>query len=175
MIEREVKIRVPDHEALRPLLTAMGATLAGVEHEVNRILDGPDAPLQRGNQVLRVRTAGKNTLTWKGPAASRDPYSHKAREELEVVFADDGAETLLALLARLGFHEVLRYEKRRETWRWQGAVIALDHLAFGDFVEIEGEAGAIQHALHLLHLDGEQIEMRSYAQLQREAQDATHH
>jgi predicted adenylyl cyclase CyaB len=125
--------------------------------------------------VLRVRTADKNTFTWKGPAASQDPYGQKAREELEVVFADDGAETLLALLDRLGFHEVLRYEKRRETWRWQGAVIALDHLAFGDFVEIEGEAGAIQHALRLLHLENEPLEMRSYVQLQREAQGFTHH
>jgi predicted adenylyl cyclase CyaB len=147
----------------------MGAAQAGVEDEVNRILDGQDAPLQRGSQVLRVRTAGTNTLTWKGPAAGQDPYGHKAREELEVVFADDGAETLLALLDRLGFREVLRYEKRRETWRWQGAVIALDHLAFGDFVEIEGEAGAIQHVLRVLHLDGEPLETRSYAELQRAA------
>lgn len=172
MIEREVKIRVPSHEALRPLLEAMGATQAGSEQEINRVLDDQDSSLQRGSQLLRVRSADKNTLTWKGPAAGQDPHGHKAREELEVVFAGDAADTLLALLARLGYVEVLRYFKRRETWRWQGAVIALDHLEFGDFVEIEGEAAAIQHALRLLHLDGEPLETRSYAQLQREAQQA---
>jgi len=172
MIEREVKIRVPSHDVLRPLLQAMGATAVGSEEEINRILDAQDGSLQRRSNVLRVRTADKNTLTWKGPAANQDPYGHKAREELEIIFAEDGADTLLALLARLGFEEVLRYDKRRETWRWQSAEIALDHLSFGDFVEIEGEAGAIQHALRLLHLDQEPLEVRSYAQLQREADQA---
>jgi predicted adenylyl cyclase CyaB len=172
MIEREVKIRVTSHDALRPLLQAMGATPAGSEEEINRILDSQDGSLQRSSQVLRVRTANKNTLTWKGPVAGQDPYGHKAREELEITFADDGADTMLALLARLGFAEVLRYEKHRETWRWQSVEIALDHLNFGDFVEIEGDAGAIQHALRLLRLDQEPLEMRSYAQLQREAQQA---
>lgn len=169
MIEREVKIRVQSLDAVRPLLESLGAARVGREDEVNKILDGPDGALGRRREVLRVRTAGRNTLTWKGPAASQDPYGHKAREELEVAFAADAAETLLTLLARLGFVEVLRYEKQRETWRWQGVAITLDRLAFGEYVEIEGEAGAIQHVLRVLQLDHEPPETRSYAELQRAA------
>jgi adenylate cyclase class 2 len=170
MIEREVKLRVTDHAALRPLLEAMGATRIGGEHETNRILDTADGALQRRHQVLRVRGADKSTITWKGSAAENDAFGHKAREELEVVFDAGGTEELLGLLAKLGFNESVRYVKDRETWRWQSVEIALDHLEFGDFVEIEGEAGVIQDALHRLRLDNEPLESRSYPDLQRLAQ-----
>ncbi|MDB5057362.1 MAG: putative adenylate cyclase [Chloroflexi bacterium] len=167
MIEREVKIRVSDLAALRPRLEAMGATRTGEEHEINHILDTADGSLQRRSEVLRVRRAGKSTFTWKGIAADQDPYGHKAREELEVEIVADGAETLLAILGKLGYNEVIRYTKHRETWRWQSVEIALDRLDFGNFIEIEGEAAIIQDALHRLQLDGEPIEQRSYPELQR--------
>ena len=170
MIEREVKIPVADLGALQPRLESMGAIFAGSEHEVNHILDTPEGTLQRRHQVLRVRTAGKNTVTWKGQSGQEDPHGHKVREELEIPFDADGADTMLALFDRLGFVEVLRYEKQRTTWRWQNATIALDHLDFGDYIEIEGEAGAIQHALRLLGLEGEPLETRSYPELRRQAQ-----
>lgn len=170
MIEREVKIRVPDLDAFRPLLGEMGAVLSGTEHEINRMLDTAEGLLFKRSQILRVRSTGDGVLTWKGPAAEQDPYGHKTREELEVTVAAEGVETLLALFERLGYAEVLRYDKVRESWRWQGTVIALDHLSFGDFVEIEGEASAIQHALQLLHLQDLPLERRSYPALQRLAQ-----
>jgi predicted adenylyl cyclase CyaB len=167
MIEREVKLRVSDHDDIRPLLAAMGATLSGTENETNRILDTADGTLLKRHHVLRVRNADKNTLTWKGSSADQDPYGHKTREELEVVFAEDSIEELLALLAKLGYQESVRYTKKRETWRWQSVEIALDQLEFGSFVEIEGEAGVIQDALHRLQLDHEPYESRSYPELQR--------
>lgn len=170
MIEREVKIHVDDHAPLRPLLKEMGATYAGSEQEINRILDTADGSLYKHSQILRVRSTSDGVLTWKGPVAEQDPQGHKMREELEVPFPLDGVETMLALLARLGYTEVLRYNKLRESWRWQGVVIALDRLDFGDFVEIEGEAGAIERALRLLRLDGHPLESRSYPELQRRAQ-----
>src|SRR5579864_8351173 len=130
MIEREVKIRVPDLAALRPLLQAMGATLAGEEQETNRILDNAEGSLRKNRQILRVRSANQHTLTWKGPALEQQAQGYKIREELEVGIAAEATDTLLTLLARLGFVEVLCYVKRRETWRWQSVVIALDHLEF---------------------------------------------
>jgi adenylate cyclase class 2 len=172
MIEREVKIPVQDLATLRPLLQNMGASYIGTEQEINRMLDTADGALQRSSQVLRVRSADRNTITWKGKAAEHDPHAQKVREELEVIFADDGVETMLALLSKLGFNESLRYSKQRETWRWQGLTIALDHLPFGDYVELEGDAGAIQHALRLLRLDHEPLETRSYPELQRQANQA---
>lgn len=170
MIEREVKIPITDLATLQPRLESMGATFEGSEHEVNHILDTPEGALQRRRQLLRVRTANKNTVTWKGQSDQEDSYGHKVREELEISFDADGADTMLTLFDRLGFAEVLRYEKQRATWRWQSVTIALDHLDFGDYIEIEGEAGAIQHALRLLELEGEPRETRSYPELQRQAQ-----
>jgi predicted adenylyl cyclase CyaB len=167
MIEREVKIRVSDLAPVRQRLETMGATLAGTEHEINRILDTADGALQRRREVLRVRSADKNTLTWKGSAAQKDPYGHKAREELEVEFSRDGTEEQLSIFGKLGYVEVVRYTKHRETWKWQGSEIALDRLEFGDFVEVEGEASVIQDAIHRLQLEQEPREERSYPELQR--------
>jgi adenylate cyclase, class 2 len=167
MIEREVKIRVTDHEAIRPLLQAMGAVRARSEQEINHIFDTADGALRKRGEVLRVRSADTATITWKGPAAQADQQNHKVREELETEIAVDGTESLVAILGRLGFQETVRYRKQRETWHWQGLTIALDELVFGNFVEIEGDAGAIQGAMHLLHLENEPLETRSYPELQR--------
>jgi predicted adenylyl cyclase CyaB len=167
MIEREVKIRVPDLEELRPRLEAMGATYVGVEEEINHILDTAEGALQRNGQILRVRAADKNTLTWKGRPPAEDPYGHKVREELEVPFSSDTTDTMLGIFSRLGFQEALRYTKTRMSWRWQSVVIALDRLDFGSFIEIEGDASAIQHALHLLQIEHLPFETRSYPELQR--------
>ena len=169
MIEREVKIAVPDHALLRSLLLAMGATEQGVEQEINRILDGPDGRLRAAKQVLRVRSADRTILTFKA-ATPDDGSGHKLREELEVAIGSGGDETLLRILARLGYSEVLRYDKRRESWRWRGVVIALDSLAFGHFVEIEGDSADIDVALRLLDLQDCPREGRSYPELQRQAQ-----
>ena len=167
MIEREVKIRVTDHDAVRPLLTAMGAVRDRSEQETNRIFDTPDGTLRKRAEVLRVRSADTATITWKGPAAQADQLNHKVREELETEIAVDGTESLIAILGRLGFQEAICYRKQRETWHWQGLTIALDALVFGNFVEIEGDAGAIQGAVQRLRLEHEPLETRSYPELQR--------
>ena len=169
MIEREVKIPVPDHASLRPLLLAMGAAEQGVEQEINRILDGPDGHLRAAKQVLRVRSADATTLTFKS-ATPDDGSGHKLREELEVTIGAGGDEILLHIFARLGYREALRYDKRRESWRWRGVVIALDSLAFGHFVEIEGNGADIDAAIELLGLQALPHEGRSYPELQRQAQ-----
>jgi adenylate cyclase class 2 len=167
MIEREVKIRVTDQETVRPLLKTMGAVRARSEQETNRIFDTSDGALRKRGEVLRVRSADTATITWKGPAAGSDQLNHKVREELETGIAAEGTESLVAILGRLGFQEALCYRKQRETWHWQGLTIALDELVFGNFVEIEGDAGAIQGAIHRLRLENEPLETRSYPELQR--------
>ncbi len=75
-------------------------------------------------------------LTFKGP---REPGPAKIREELELGI--DDADALAQILPRLGFVEVVSYEKRRETWRLDGCEIELDELPqLGWFVEVEGPA-----------------------------------
>ncbi len=69
------------------------------------------------------------------------PGPLKVRQEIET--EAHSSATLLAILDALGFAPVFRYEKYREEYRADGAVIAIDETPIGTFVEIEGDAAAI--------------------------------
>jgi len=140
-IELEAKFRVDSHEPVRKRLRAMGAEPLGAVIETNVILDSADGSLRRRGSGLRVRSAtpceggaSKATLTYKGPTTAS---AFKSREEIETEIGD--ADASVRILVALGFVPVLRYEKRRESWRYGGCRIELDvppHI--GLFIEIEG-------------------------------------
>lgn len=103
------------------------------------LLDRPSRDLVGRGCALRVRDDGaRAALTFKGPAAAG---RHKVREEIET--GADSADRLLAILTAAGFEPVFRYEKYREEWSVPGAIVAIDETPIGTFVEIEGEASAI--------------------------------
>jgi adenylate cyclase class 2 len=140
--EIEIKIRLDDPGPLRTRLRELGAAHHTPVQETNRIFDTRDRRLLAGDCGLRIRESrpldgGKPpqaTLTFKGP---REPGAVKSREELETPVAN--ARTLAEILHRLGFQEVIRYEKRRETWRLGDCEVCLDELPrLGWYVEIEG-------------------------------------
>lgn len=111
-----------------------------LQHDV--LVDTADRRLQAAGTALRVRSDGDHAfLTFKGPVL---PGPLKVRDELETAAAS-GA-TLLAILAAVGFAPAWRYEKYREEYAADGAVVAIDETPIGTFVEIEGDAAAI-HAL----------------------------
>lgn len=140
-IETEIKLRVDSHDPIRDRLRALGATFVGEVLETNCVLDRLDGYLRRLGCGLRVRRVvapdgqpGPSTLTFKGPRRVGDL---KSREEIQTSIGD--ADALTELLPRLGFHVVLCYEKRRESWRLGPCMIELDEpAALGLFVEIEG-------------------------------------
>ena len=103
--------------------------------EVNILFDTPELRLRRTASLLRVREAkGKTKLTFKGPP---QVSKHKKREELEVEAAD--AQMLAAILERLGFERVFRYEKyRTEYGRGSSGVVTLDETPIGVYLELEG-------------------------------------
>ena len=104
------------------------------------LVDTRDGRLQAAGSALRVRADGDRAfLTYKGPVI---PGPFKTREEIETQAGAAGP--LLAILATLGFTPVFRYEKYREEFAGGGAVIAIDDTPIGAFVEIEGEAAAIE-------------------------------
>jgi adenylate cyclase class 2 len=110
------------------------------QHDV--LVDTAEGRLQAGGTALRVRADGERAfLTFKGPVL---PEPLKAREEIETEAGS--ADALLALLAALGYRPAFRYEKYREEYAANGAVVAIDETPIGTFVELEGEAPAI-HAL----------------------------
>jgi adenylate cyclase class 2 len=81
-------------------------------------------------------------LTFKGPREIEEGV--KSREERET--AVDDPDEVLAILRRLGYRPLFRYQKYRETWTHRGQEIEVDELPIGSFVEIEGDAEGI-HAV----------------------------
>lgn len=71
------------------------------------------------------------------------------------------AETLLA---SLGYHRTLSFEKRRESWRLKHALVELDELPqLGTFVEVEGPTeSAVHEVLRTLGLENQPCIKTSY-------------
>lgn len=155
-LEIEAKIKVDDLEPTRQKLTAVGATRLGRVLETNHIFDNADRSLLAGDKGLRIRWCVDESgqvagamLTYKGP---RNPGRYKSREELEVVL--DDASKGSAILAALGYAEVICFQKRRETWRLGPCLVELDELPhLGMYVEVEGpDEPAVQAAQQQLGL-----------------------
>jgi adenylate cyclase class 2 len=167
--ELEGKFAVESHEPVRERLTQLGARLIGRVVETNTFYDRPDGMLRRGGSGLRVREietlAGEPqppTLTFKGPVQA-GPF--KKREEIELPLTD--AEAMRRLLEAIGFVEVLRFRKRRESWRLDDCRVELDELPrLGLFVEIEGPSeSAVQATRNALGLSAARHLARGYAEL----------
>src|SRR2546430_17347231 len=108
--EIEIKLAVPDVQSARRLLRRAGFCVTHPRvFEANTVFDTPNLTLRKSSRLLRVRKAGAvATLTYKGkPAGGR----HKSREELELRIPDAGKTG--AIVERLGFRPIFRYEKYR--------------------------------------------------------------
>ncbi|MBK9385178.1 MAG: class IV adenylate cyclase [Planctomycetes bacterium] len=173
--EVEIKFRLRSREPMLERLRAIGATYHGTELERNSIYDRPDGSLARAGEALRVRSTqalddaarSRATLTWKGP---RRPGPLKDREERESEVGTP--DEVRAILRAVGFAPQIEFEKRRSTWRWEAAEIALDEVeGLGSFLEIEAAPPMIDRAMEALGLrDGTldvELEERSYPELVR--------
>ena len=161
--EIEVKLPVSDLEGLRKRLADSGAHPHSAEHEESNVLyDDLDHRLSSSGRTVRLRNAaGRATLTYKG--AARFEAGAKLREEREVEVSDAGEAG--AILAGLGLTPRFRYDKRRQDWDYEGALVSLDHTPIGDFVEVEADPATIRKVLSLLGLDASEASPYSYAEL----------
>jgi len=173
--EREVKIRLNDADTCAAALEAAGARVLEPRRlEDDRLFDDASGSLARADRVIRLRqkipldgseTGADCVLTFKGPA--RIEAGHRVREEIETLVADSAA--LVLILERLGYSSRFRYQKRRRLYDWEGALIAVDQTALGDFLEIEGSADAIEDLAARLGHDPSEFLTASYPALWREA------
>lgn len=168
-LEIEAKFRVDSHDALRERLRALDAERVARMFERNHIFDRADRSLLVRDEGLRVRAfervegvAPPPTLTYKG---RRMGGAFKTREEHETTVGD--AAAACAILAALGFVEVILFEKRRERWRLGACAVELDELPYlGRYVEIEGpDADAVRRVQQLLELDAQPSIRSSYIAL----------
>jgi adenylate cyclase class 2 len=112
--------------------------------------------------LLRLRQAEKTTLTFKSqPKTKNDEF--KVFNELEVE-VDDMA-SMGQILEALGFHPEQRYEKWRETLILDRTAFFLDHMPYGDFLEIEGQPQDIKYWVSRLGLDSHRPIMLNYLEL----------
>jgi len=162
-----VKLRVSDRAAVLRRLRKLRARGSARMHEMNTLYDAPDGSLFREGKLVRIRTlrpagsrapaggaAGRGgkrdaILTDKGPVRGADGSAGqgdrcKIREEHELAVED--AAAMARVFEGMGLRPSFRYEKYRTTYqipRVAGLLVEMDETPIGDFLELEGEAGAI--------------------------------
>ena len=170
MIELELKAIVPDPEALVARLRSFGAREEFSGRLIDRRFDYADARLLAKDEVIRVREyRGANdelqtSLEWKGPESHDSGY--KQREEIGVETGD--AETLVAILERLGLRVVRTIERDIRQFRLDGAVVRMEHYEqMDDLVEVEGEGPDIERAISQMGIERSQFTADSLADFAR--------
>src|SRR5579863_6632472 len=122
-LEREIKLRFETAAEARDTVLRAGASpLRGRRLQEDSLFDDADGTLRKRGSVLRVRMeSGRCFLTFKGPVQAA---TMKLREELETLVGD--GFVLLKVLEELGLHVWFRYQKYREEFDIEGAVVAID-------------------------------------------------
>jgi len=149
--EIEVKFLIEALPAMRQRLLALGATCSTPRtYEENLLFDTPDAQFRQQGRLLRLRRDRRNRITYKEPTTHNN-LDFKIMQEYEIEVSDFAQAH--AILAKLGFVQVLRFEKYRETFTYQDAEIVLDEVPFGTFMEIEASQEGIRALVTALDLD----------------------
>lgn len=164
-VESEIKLRMPGPGPAREAVARLGATLSRPRHfEDNLLLDDAGGGLMATGRTLRLRrTDAGGVLTFKGPR--RDREGVKSREEIEAELPAAEADALLAVLRKVGFAPVFRYQKYRETYRYGEVEIVVDETPIGTFIEIEGRLPQIHAAAAALGRGPADYITDSYASL----------
>ena len=162
--ETEIKLAVTDAAVARRLLRAAGFRVSNRRHfEINLVFDTETQTLRSSGRLLRVRQAGSHAiLTYKAKAQEG---RHKSREELEVTVSS--ARQLAAILERLGFLPMFRYEKyRTELQRPRSRGVAtIDETPIGVYIELEGTPHWIDRTARALGFTEEDYITASYGRL----------
>ncbi|MDL1899614.1 CYTH domain-containing protein [Anaerolineae bacterium CFX9] len=150
--ETEIKLYVPDLAVVEQRLRSLGAVLKAPRiYERNNRYDDAEKTLMHGHQVLRLRWDSRARLTYKEENGGAVEGSRaRSRFEAEVEVSD--FDTMHTILLRLGFQPFMVYEKYRTTYTFNEAEVTLDEMPYGNFVEIEGSAAAIEAAVKALEL-----------------------
>lgn len=162
-LETEVKFYVRDLDRVKSRLNELKARLIQERTlEMNIRFDLPGAPLRVEGRVLRLRKDTSIKLTYK--SASTNEQGVLSREEIE--FTVEDFEKAKRLLEALGYQKLVYYEKYRTTYELHQALVMLDELPYGKFVEIEAEAvDAIRAIASQLHLKWDTAIGTSYTAL----------
>jgi adenylate cyclase class 2 len=118
-----------------------------------------------GTAAARPRGGGAHRRHGEGaPAAgSGDESRFKVRQEAEFEIPD--GERFRAVLEVAGFRPLWRYQKWRREYRLPGAVVVVDEIPHGTWVEIEGDAEAIDRIASALGVTEAERVRESYREI----------
>ncbi|MDR1855647.1 MAG: class IV adenylate cyclase [Desulfovibrio sp.] len=161
-----------DFDRLREALARRGAAGHGTHFEANLVFDAPGDLLLSQGRLLRLRLQRWPDrelclLTLKIPLQGAGGCKTMDERELEV----QGMEAMRGVLEGLGYAVRARYEKVRETWTLDGALVELDELPFIRVVEVTapegGGASSVDRVAEALGLDRWASTDQNYHQLHR--------
>jgi adenylate cyclase class 2 len=139
-LEIEVKFFLDEIGPVKEAILDLGGISLGRFFELNLLFDDKHASLFKKKSLLRLRKDQKNRLTVKTlPDVVDKRFKTLTELEIEV----DDFEQANTLLNALGFYEMQRYEKWRETFMIENTQLLIDTMPYGDFLEIEGEKSDI--------------------------------
>jgi len=164
--EIEIKFYVTnaDLPRIRKDIGRMGARYTGKDFETNILFETKEKTLSSRNAILRLRQGSKNTLCYKEPLhLGKVSQQFKVKEEIEL--GVDDFQKARAILKKLGFHELMTYERKRETFHFGESKILIDEMPFGFFLEIEGSGEDIRSIVDKLGLDWRKRIRKSYLEI----------
>ncbi len=103
-------------------------------------------------------------LTFKGKVVPHEKF--KTRPESETLCLD--IQAVKSILHSLGLRGFFKYQKYREEFSFLGALVCMDELPFGFFLEVEGDEESILAVTEKLGLDPDIFSKRSYAAIYSE-------
>jgi len=163
--EIEAKLKVHSLEEVDRKLRDSGASVVRETVQTDCYFDMAGRDLTGSDKALRLRRDKTGAqehfiLTYKGPK-QKDDYKKRVEIELDV----NDAEAAERLLAELGYHKALAFNKKRRLWKLHDCEVALDELPLlGVFVEIEGpDSETISRVQEMLGLAEAPHIMDSYA------------
>ena len=159
-IEIEVKFKISNLSVLeeKVKVTNNKELFKNIIQQSVRV-DTPEELLRQKGVFLRVRSGEKKTMTVKSIIPGSDK-KFKEREELEIEISDVGLAE--KILFTLGFTQKWIMEKYRTEYELMGTILALDHLPFGDYLEIEGEKDLIEKVVKMLGLEKQERIISTY-------------
>ena len=161
-LEIEVKFFLNDIDPVKDTILELGGVSLGRFFEVNIRFDDQHASLYHKNALLRLRKDQKNRLTFKEPPDTTDDQ-FKIFKEYEIEIND--FEKAKALLNAMGFNEVQRYEKWRETFILADTELCIDTMPYGNFLEIEGKKSGILDLIPKISLNWEERILANYLEI----------
>ncbi|HYW74167.1 MAG TPA: CYTH domain-containing protein [Pyrinomonadaceae bacterium] len=162
-IEKKYRLTKTQRRAIEQRLREVSLLPGELEHEENTIYRG--GVLERPGCALRLRRVnGRAKLTFKQRRPSKSAIKHQ--DETELAIAD--ADAMAAILAALDFRPGLIYEKRRTRWHVGTAIVVIDELPFGLFMEIEASVREIKRVEKLLSAENLPAVMETYPALTRQ-------